>query len=50
MKVWIVETVRAYEGSWIEKVFSTKEKALQWMNNDENKNNDELNVYDYEVE
>ncbi len=49
-KVWVVETVRDYEGSWIEKVFSTEEKALQWMNNDKNKNNDELHVSSYKVE
>lgn len=48
MKVYIIETVRAYEGSWIEKIFSTEEKARQFLK--KNENNDELNLQIWEVE
>ncbi len=47
MKVWIVETVTPYEGCYIEKVFATKEKALEWVNNEDDSL---LEVNEYEVE
>lgn len=50
MKVWIVEIVRDYEGSFVDKVFSSKEKALDWINNDNNKNKDESYLFSCEVE
>jgi hypothetical protein len=48
--VYIVQTVREHEGSWIEKVFLTEKSANDFISNDENKNNDELKISEYMVE
>jgi len=45
--VFAVETHRPYEGSWVEKIYSTREKAQKHL--EDYPLNDELVIVEYEV-
>lgn len=47
-KVYVILTCRKYEGSWIEKIFSTEESAKNFL--EENKSNTELKMEVWELD
>ena len=49
IEVYVVKTVREYEGSWIEKIFLKREDAEEFINTGRNKFNDELKIFPYSV-